>query len=238
MPHLRGKISTAWENLRVWEEKRKSKLRPPLPLPIWGLMVGLARGHAAVTHCEKKKTEWFMVALFLELGLLCLLRPGELLRLKGTDFALPDAGPQQWRGCISVAFSSVAQLEEAAERLRQLKRQAWERLRCTRCLEAEAAAAASSGRPACDLPRVPMGTAARATQFYKEARTAAASEVEGCSGAELGEHMAIYVADFEGCFQRLLDRGGSSHPSPAMGSSEPIANSYLVWSGDVAMGQY
>lgn len=30
-PRLKGHISTAWENLRVWEEQRVSKLRPPLP---------------------------------------------------------------------------------------------------------------------------------------------------------------------------------------------------------------
>lgn len=88
-PQLRGKLSTAWENMRVWEEKRNAKLRPPIPVPIWAFMAGLARGHAHVAGSEKKKQEWFMVALFVELGLLCLLRPGELLRLKDTDFALP-----------------------------------------------------------------------------------------------------------------------------------------------------
>lgn len=89
VPQLKGKLATAWENLRVWEEKRKSKLRPPLPVPVWAFMIGLARGHAAVSALGSKKQEWLVVALYLELGLLCLLRPGELLRLKGTDFALP-----------------------------------------------------------------------------------------------------------------------------------------------------
>eukprot|EP00438_Fugacium_kawagutii_P016097 Skav225960 [mRNA] locus=scaffold6030:92380:95743:- [translate_table: standard] len=89
MPTLRGRLATAWENLRVWEEKRTTKLRPPLPVPIWAFMIGLARGHASVSTAAKQKREWEMVALFIELGLLCLLRPGELLRLKGSDFALP-----------------------------------------------------------------------------------------------------------------------------------------------------
>lgn len=89
VPVLRGRLTTAWENLRVWEERRHAKLRPPLPVPIWAFMVGLARGHARVCAHEKQKREWEMVALLVELGLLCLLRPGELLRLKGTDFALP-----------------------------------------------------------------------------------------------------------------------------------------------------
>lgn len=89
MPTLRGKLSTAWENLRVWEEKRRTKLRPPLPVPIWCFMVGLARGHSKVSSSERQKRDWNRVALLLELGLLCLLRPGELFRLKGSDFALP-----------------------------------------------------------------------------------------------------------------------------------------------------
>ena len=32
-PKLKGRINTAWENLRVWEEQRTSSLRPPLPIP-------------------------------------------------------------------------------------------------------------------------------------------------------------------------------------------------------------
>lgn len=89
VPQLRGKLVTTWENVRVWEEKRRTKLRPPLPLPIWVFMTGLSRAHSIVAGSENRQKEWMTVALFLELGLLCLLRPGELLRLKGADFALP-----------------------------------------------------------------------------------------------------------------------------------------------------
>ena len=35
-----------------------------------------------------------------------------------------DAGPQQWRGVISVAYVSRSELQEAVQRLEQLKRQA------------------------------------------------------------------------------------------------------------------
>lgn len=82
--------------------------------------------------------------------------------------------------------------------------------------------------------RVPPGTAARGARFYAEAlgfRTeqlgegrwailggpslgsASSSqrlvfeEVEGESGGEVGEHMAIYIGDFAGCFQRLAALG-------------------------------
>ena len=39
IPQLRGKLCTAWENIRVWQEQRTSKLRPPMPVPVWVLMV-------------------------------------------------------------------------------------------------------------------------------------------------------------------------------------------------------
>lgn len=34
---------------------------------------------------------------------------------------MTDAGPQQWRGQISLAYPTAAQLKEAAERLRHLQ---------------------------------------------------------------------------------------------------------------------
>ena len=91
VPRLRGKLSTAWENMRVWEEKRISNLRPPLPVPIWSLMLGLARAHAKTTGSFKMRRLWLLFGLLLDLGLLCLLRPGELMKLCWEDFALPDS---------------------------------------------------------------------------------------------------------------------------------------------------
>ena len=88
-PQLRGKLCTPWENMRVWQEQKTSKLRPPLPVPVWVLMVGLARGRGIVSDVKVKQKEWFFMAVLLELGLLCMLRPGELMKLKHSDFAMP-----------------------------------------------------------------------------------------------------------------------------------------------------
>ena len=44
-PNIKGHLKTAWENLQVWEEKRRSKLRPPWSLPLWLFMTGLASAH-------------------------------------------------------------------------------------------------------------------------------------------------------------------------------------------------
>jgi len=78
--------------------------------------------------------------------------------------------------------------------------------------------------------RVPPGTAERGAQFYREVMGCGATklgdgrwavlggpggtsqqlvleEMEGTTGEELGEHVAIYVADFATCFERLLARG-------------------------------
>lgn len=178
---------------------------------------------------------------------------------------IADAGPQQWRGVISVAYASLTELQEAVQRLEQLKGQEhfrdsqlevgpWEesqeelhvrgpygnRFRLHVASTALALALGRDGersRPGSEgshcvgmdtlTLEVPVGTAERAAQFYKEVlgcqlatsgdcgvragpelqQNLRFQEVEGSTGAELDEHMAIYVADFEGCFQRLLDRG-------------------------------
>eukprot|EP00435_Cladocopium_sp_Y103_P031568 s550_g8.t1 len=181
---------------------------------------------------------------------------------------IADAGPQQWRGVISVAYAGRTELQEAVQRLEQLKSQEhfrdtqlevgdWQeesqelllrgpygnrfRLHVASAPLALALGRDRGGRPgrpgsegSCCVGmdsltlEVPVGTAERAAQFYKEVlgcqvassdehpgvragpelqQSLRFQEVEGSTGAELGEHMAIYVADFEGCFQRLLDRG-------------------------------
>ena len=90
-PHLRGKISTAWEHIRVWEEQRITRLRPPLPIPIWLSMVGLARAHAKVDRNERNRRQWEIFSVLLEIGFFCMLRPGELMRLTHADIALPGS---------------------------------------------------------------------------------------------------------------------------------------------------
>lgn len=76
---------------------------------------------------------------------------------------------------------------------------------------------------------VPPGTAERGAKFYEkvlgfscqelgpglwavqggpeQVQQLLLREVEGATGKEVGEHMAIYIADFEGSFQRLLQLG-------------------------------
>ena len=88
-PSLRGSLNTTWQNLRVWEEQRVSRLRPPLPVPLWVMMVGLSRGHGLTCKHQAESKEWLVFSLLLEIGLLCMLRPGELLGLKTTDVSLP-----------------------------------------------------------------------------------------------------------------------------------------------------
>jgi len=78
--------------------------------------------------------------------------------------------------------------------------------------------------------RVPPGTAERGAYFYREVMGCGVAELgagrwavlggpggtsqqlvleekEGTTGEELGEHVAIYVADFAACFKRLLAAG-------------------------------
>lgn len=89
VPALRRQLHSAWENMRVWEEQVSTRLRPPIPIPLWCLMIGLARAHGWATHNLELRRTWFVFSVMLELGVLCLLRPGELCRLRHSDFALP-----------------------------------------------------------------------------------------------------------------------------------------------------
>ena len=90
-PQLRCKLATCWENLKVWEEQRATKLRPPLPVPLWLFMVGLARAHAKVAEDTSTAHMWRVFSVLLEIGLLCMLRPGELVKLCHTDVCLPGS---------------------------------------------------------------------------------------------------------------------------------------------------
>lgn len=90
VPSLRNQLAVTWANVKVWEEKRQTKLRPPLPVAIWLLMVGLARAHGLVASSVQQKCEWGAFSCLLEVGLLCLLRPGELLRITTRDISLPE----------------------------------------------------------------------------------------------------------------------------------------------------
>ena len=54
---------TAWQNVKVWEEEKSSRMRPPLPLPIWVCMVGIARGRSLVVNSSSEKSLWCCLAL-------------------------------------------------------------------------------------------------------------------------------------------------------------------------------
>ena len=90
-PQLRGKLVTCWANLKTWEEQRSSKLRPPLPIPLWLLATGLARAHSRTAHSELQRDRWLCFSVLIEVGLLCMLRPGELQKLTHADVALPGS---------------------------------------------------------------------------------------------------------------------------------------------------
>ena len=89
-PGLKGKIPTAWAHVRTWEEEKVSKLRPPLPLPIWLCVVGLARAHAVTIKDPRLSEAWTVFSVLIEVGFFCLLRPGEILRLCHSDIAMPN----------------------------------------------------------------------------------------------------------------------------------------------------
>lgn len=109
-PALKRQLPTAWSNLQTWEEERVHRLRPPLPIPIWCCLLGLARAHASSTTAAEA-TEWWTFAVLVEIGLLCLLRPGELFKLSWGDISLP--------GSLSFGHSHAAIKIEAPKNRRQ-----------------------------------------------------------------------------------------------------------------------
>lgn len=88
-PHLRGHLNVSWANLKTWEEQRLAKLRPPLPVPLWLLAIGLARAHSKIDNSRTQSERWLIFSILLEIGLLCMLRPGELQKLTHADVAMP-----------------------------------------------------------------------------------------------------------------------------------------------------
>ena len=90
-PHLKGKLQVSWSNLKTWEEQRIAHLRPPIPVPIWMLALGLVRAHEKLETNPKNQWAWKVFGVLLEVGLLCMLRPGELLNLTHADVSLPGS---------------------------------------------------------------------------------------------------------------------------------------------------
>ena len=88
-PTLRSKIATCWANLKTWEEQRTSRLRPPIPGPIWVMCLGLARAHGITESSRTQRDMWNAFAVLVEIGFVCMLRPGELINLAHSDIALP-----------------------------------------------------------------------------------------------------------------------------------------------------
>ncbi len=115
VPALRRQLNSAWENMRVWEEQVSTRLRPPIPIPLWCLMIGLARAHGWAAKKPEVRRSWFVFSVMLELGVLCSLRPGELCRLKHSDFAMP--------GDLSVGRSNTAIRINAPKNRRQFGEQ-------------------------------------------------------------------------------------------------------------------
>ena len=79
------------------------------------LMVGLSRAHGFNAQDRATGSQWLIMAILLEIGMLCLLRPGELLKLRHSDFALP--------GSFSLSQSQAAIRIEAPKNRRQFGQQ-------------------------------------------------------------------------------------------------------------------
>lgn len=74
---------------RHGKKQRTSRLRPPIPGPIWVMCLGLARAHGITESSRTQRDLWNAFAVLVEIGFVCVLSPGELINLVHADIALP-----------------------------------------------------------------------------------------------------------------------------------------------------
>ena len=90
-PRLHRRLNETWFVLRAWEEQTPSRLRMPLPVPVFLAMVIYSRVKALQSSCSTQRSLWFAFATILELAFYGLLRPGEALGIECRDVSLPNS---------------------------------------------------------------------------------------------------------------------------------------------------
>ena len=89
-PRLRFQLKAVWASLKAWEEQEPSQLRSPIPLPVVIGLLCQSRLTGHVCDDQKENLKLLRFSALVGLGYFALLRPGELLKLKGEDVDLPN----------------------------------------------------------------------------------------------------------------------------------------------------
>eukprot|EP00438_Fugacium_kawagutii_P015492 Skav232953 [mRNA] locus=scaffold1860:174681:176460:+ [translate_table: standard] len=90
-PRLKKHLQLTWNTLKAWEEQTPSSFRAPLPLALLLAVVCRAMLFSERASDHREELQWKVLGALTLLGFFGLLRPGELLGLRGIDAALPNS---------------------------------------------------------------------------------------------------------------------------------------------------
>ena len=86
---LRGKLGRCWDCIKAWQLETPLKSRVPMPEDLVRAFFAFAIAEGLAATKDRELLTHFAFALLIRVGFECLLRPGELLKLKVKDLRLP-----------------------------------------------------------------------------------------------------------------------------------------------------
>lgn len=86
---LRGKLGRCWDCIKAWQLETPLKSRVPMPEDLVRAFFAFAIAEGLAATKDREVLTHFAFALLIRVGFECLLRPGELLKLKVKDLRLP-----------------------------------------------------------------------------------------------------------------------------------------------------
>ena len=88
---LKGHLGRSWDCIRSWQLQCPLKSRVPMPEDLVRAFFAFAIAEALNAMRDREALSHFAFAILVRLGFECLLRPGELLKIKVGDLRLPKS---------------------------------------------------------------------------------------------------------------------------------------------------
>ena len=91
-PYLRKRLPRAWAAMHSWKLKIPWRSRVPFTRQILDYLFLMALNQMSAASTTEGAAQWLSVALMLRLCFFCLLRPGEVRRLRKSDISVTTFG--------------------------------------------------------------------------------------------------------------------------------------------------
>ena len=91
-PYLRKRLPRAWAAMHSWKLQLPWKSRVPFTKQVLEYLFLLALNHMSLAPTMQSAAQWLSIALMLRLCFFCLLRPGEVRRLRKSDISITTCG--------------------------------------------------------------------------------------------------------------------------------------------------